>query len=141
MGMTNMLTLAVYLDPVPGGVAPELHLKEGSSSVEADLFILDASSFENAKQKDCVIRGTRPDGSELFRRLYTGIYDTRLQIHLFSGDVRELSKAAGTYRCTLTLLDTDSHPTRETYQNYNFLTVLPFTVIVHEKAGREEDAV
>ena len=55
--------------------------------------------------------------------------------------VRELSKAAGTYRCTLTLLDTDSHPTRETYQNYNFLTVLPFTVIVHEKAGREEDAV
>ena len=54
MGMTNMLTLAVYLDPVPGGVAPELHLKEGSSSVEADLFILDASSFEDAKQKDCV---------------------------------------------------------------------------------------
>ena len=44
MGMTNMLTLAVYLDPVPGGVAPELHLKEGSSSVEADLFILDAVS-------------------------------------------------------------------------------------------------
>ena len=42
MGLTNMLTLAVYLDPVPGGVAPELHLKEASSSVEADLFILDA---------------------------------------------------------------------------------------------------
>lgn len=141
MAMTNMLTLAVYLDPVPGGVAPELHLKEGSTSVEVDLYILDASSFENAKQKDCVIRGTRPDGSGLFRRLYTGVYDTRLQIHLYSGDVREMAKVAGTYKCTLTLLDTNVHPNRETYKNYNFVTVLPFTVVVHKKAGRVIDAL
>lgn len=140
MAMTNMLTLAIYLDPTPGGVAPELHLKEGSTSVQADLYILDASSFVDAKQKDCVIRGIRPDGSELFRRLYTGIYDTKLQIRLYQGDVKELAKVAGTYRCTLTLLDTDVHPTRETYQNYNFVTVLPFTVVVHEKARRDENA-
>lgn len=140
MASSNMLTMAIYLDPTPGGVAPELHLKEGASSVQADLYILDASSFVDAKQKDCVIRGIRPDGSELFRRLYTGVFDTRLQIHLYQGDVKELAKAAGTYRCTLTLLDTDVHPTRETYQNYNFVTVLPFTVVVHEKAGRDEDA-
>ena len=55
MSLTNMLTLAIYLDPTPGGVAPELHLKEGSTSVEADLYILDASSFVDATQKDCVI--------------------------------------------------------------------------------------
>lgn len=140
MASTNMLTMAIYLDPTPGGVAPELHLKEGASSVQADLYILDASSFVDAKQKDCVIRGIRPDGSELFRRLYTGVFDTRLQIHLYQGDVKELAKAAGTYRCTLTLLDTDVHPTRETYQNYNFVTVLPFTVVVHEKARRGENA-
>ena len=140
MASTNMLTMALYLDPTPGGVAPELHLKEGASSVQADLYILDASSFVDATQKDCVIRGIRPDGSELFRRLYTGVFDTRLQIHLYQGDVKELAKAAGTYRCTLTLLDTDVHPTRETYQNYNFVTVLPFTVVVHEKAGRDENA-
>lgn len=140
MASTNMLTMAIYLDPTPGGVAPELHLKEGASSVQADLYILDASSFVDAKQKDCVIRGIRPDGSELFRRLYTGVFDTRLQIHLYQGDVKELAKAAGTYRCTLTLLDTNVHPTRETYQNYNFVTVLPFTVVVHEKAGRDENA-
>ena len=140
MASSNMLTMAIYLDPTPGGVAPELHLKEGASSVQADLYILDASSFVDAKQKDCVIRGIRPDGSELFRRLYTGVFDTRLQIHLYQGDVKELAKAAGTYRCTLTLLDTDVHPTRETYQNYNFVTVLPFTVVVHKKAGRDENA-
>ena len=140
MASTNMLTMAIYLDPTPGGVAPELHLKEGASSVQADLYILDASSFVDAKQKDCVIRGIRPDGSELFRRLYTGVFDTRLQIHLYQGDVKELAKAAGTYRCTLTLLDTDVHPTRETYQNYNFVTVLPFTVVVHKKARRDENA-
>ena len=140
MASNNMLTMAIYLDPTPGGVAPELHLKEGSSSVQADLYILDASSFVDASKKDCVIRGIRPDGSELFLRLYSGIYDTRIQVHLYQGDVKEMAKVAGTYRCTLTLLDTNEHPNRETYQNYNFVTVLPFTVVVHEKAGREENA-
>ena len=32
MGNKNMLTMAIYLDPTPGGVAPELHLKEGSQN-------------------------------------------------------------------------------------------------------------
>ena len=140
MASNNMLTMAIYLDPTPGGVAPELHLKEGSSSVQADLYILDASSFVDAKQKDCVIRGIRPDGSELFLRLYSGIYDTRLQIHLYQGDVKELAKVAGPYRCTLTLLDANVHPGRDQYMNHNFVTVLPFTVVVHKKAGREENA-
>ena len=140
MASNNMLTMAIYLDPTPGGVAPELHLKEGVSSVQADLYILDASSFVDAKQKDCVIRGIRPDGSELFLRLYSGIYDTRLQIHLYQGDVKELAKVAGTYRCTMTLLDTNVHPGRAPYMNHNFVTVLPFTVVVHKKAGREENA-
>ena len=140
MASSNMLTMAIYLDPTPGGVAPELHLKEGASSVQADLYILDASSFVDAKQKDCVIRGIRPDGSELFRRLYTGVFDTRLQIHLYQGDVKELAKAAGTYRCTLTLLDTNVHPTRDQYMNHNFVTVLPFTVVVHKTARRDENA-
>ena len=140
MASSNMLTMAIYLDPTPGGVAPELHLKEGASSVQADLYILDASSFIDAKQKDCVIRGIRPDGSELYRRLYTGVFDTRLQIHLYQGDVKELAKVAGTYRCTLSLLDTNVHPGRDQYMNHNFVTVLPFTVVVHEKARRDENA-
>ena len=140
MASNNMLTMAIYLDPTPGGVAPELHLKEGASSVQADLYILDASSFVDAKQKDCVIRGIRPDGSELYRRLYTGVFDTRLQIHLYQGDVKELAKVAGTYRCTLSLLDTNVHPGRDQYMNHNFVTVLPFTVVVHEKARRDENA-
>ena len=108
--------------------------------MEVDLYILDASSFVDASKKDCVIRGIRPDGSELFRRLYSGIYDTRIQVHLYHGDVKELAKVAGTYRCTLTLLNTTEHPNRETYQNYDFVTVLPFTVVVHEKARRDENA-
>ena len=140
MASSNMLTMAIYLDPTPGGVAPELHLKEGASSVQADLYILDASSFIDAKQKDCVIRGIRPDGSELYRRLYTGVFDTRLQIHLYQGDVKELARVAGTYKCTLSLLDTDTHPNRNQYMNHNFVTVLPFTVVVHEKARRDENA-
>ena len=140
MGNTNMLTMAIYLDPTPGGVGPELHLKEGCSSVEANLYVLDISSFVNAKQKDCVIRGIRPDGSELYRRLFIGSFDTRLQVHLYSGDVKDMAKVAGTYKCNLTLLDTNSHPGRNDYMKHNQVTVLPFTVVVHKKARRDEDA-
>ena len=140
MGNKIMLTMAIYLDPTPGGVAPELHLKEGCSSVEANLYVLDISSFVNAKQKDCVIRGIRPDGSELYRRLFIGSFDTRLQIHLYQSDVKDMAKVAGTYKCNLTLLDTNSHPGRNDYMKHNQVTVMPFTVVVHKKARRDEDA-
>lgn len=66
MAMNSMLTQALYLDAQPGGVSPELHLKEGCSSAEVDLLIRNRTLLPNAVSKDFYVRAVRPDGSELF---------------------------------------------------------------------------
>ena len=140
MGMTNMLTQTIHLDRQPGGIQPELHLKEGTSSTELTFLVLTEGTMTDYKSRDCYIRGVRPDGHELFLRAFSGAYDNRVQVHFYRASVTEMAKVAGRYTCTLTLVDTNVHPTRATYMNYNFQTVLPFTVIVHPKARRDEDA-
>ena len=138
MSILNMLTITLHLDPQPGGVSPELHLKEGSTSVEVELLIMAGDALSDTKQKYSVLKGIRPDGEEIFVPIYTGIYDDKVLAKIPYGDMGKLTGAAGSYTCTLTLLDTSERVSRETYMNYNFLTVIPFTVIVHEKAGRDE---
>ena len=137
MAFNNMLTITVQLEQQPGGISPELHLKEGSTAVNVHLLLLKGKALVDVKQKYCVIRGIKPDGKELFLTSFSGLYDDRIQVQLYAGDVSQMASAAGTYRCTMTILNTTTKPTRSNYMNYDFLTVLPFTVIVHEKAGRD----
>ena len=133
----EMLTITIHLDLLPGGVSPELHLKEGSSSMAVNLLVLRSKDLVDAKGIRCVIRGIRTDGEEIFITAFSGFSDSKVQVVLSSSDIRKMAGAAGTYKCTLTLLDTGNGVNRETYKNYNFLTVLPFTVVVHEKARRD----
>lgn len=133
----EMLTITIHLDLLPGGVSPELHLKEGSSNVAVNLLVLRSKDLVDAKGIRCVIRGIRADGEDIFLTAFSGFSDSKVQVTLDSSAVSKMAGAAGTYKCTLTLLDTGSNVNRETYKNYNFLTVLPFTVIVHEKARRD----
>jgi len=140
MAMNNMLTLTMFLDAQPGGVKPELHLKEDCSSVHVEFLILHSENLSGADGKDCIIKGIRPDGTEVFLRSFTGNSNGKISAHFYQGDVRNLASAAGTYECTLSICNTTSHPTRNNYMNYDFITVLPFTVIVQEKARRDADA-
>ena len=140
MAMNSMLTQALYLDAQPGGVSPELHLKEGCSSAEVDLLIRNRTLLPNAVSKDFYVRADRPDGSELFFRGFTTARDVYILGHLYNNNLRELAKTAGKYQCNITIVNTKSHPARQQLMNYDFVTVLPFTVIVHPKARRDENA-
>lgn len=102
-----------------------------------NLLVLRSKDLVDAKGIRCVIRGIRTDGEEIFITAFSGFSDSKVQVELNSSDIRKMAGAAGTYKCTLTLLDTGNGVNRETYKNYNFLTVLPFTVVVHEKARRD----
>ncbi len=133
----EMLTITLHLDLLPGGVSPELHLKEGSSNVAVNLLVLRSKDLVGAKGIRCVIRGIRADGEEIFLTAFSGSSDSKVQVTLTSSDVKKLAGVAGTYKCNLTMLDTGNSVNRETYKNYNFLTVLPFTVVIHEKARRD----
>ena len=137
MGVTNMLTYTLRLDQQPGGVSPELHLKQNADSVYIQFIITPGSTLTNAIPKRCVVKGIRPDGAELFLTCFSQWLDHELSVTLYRDNVRRMVPAIGAYRCTLTILDTDASVTRENYMNYDCLTVLPFTVIVHEAALQE----
>jgi hypothetical protein len=79
-----------------------------------------------------------PDGTDFFTTGSTSLVDTELTATLFNQDVERMTSAVGKFRCTLTILDSAQQVTRQNYMNRNFLTVLPFTVIVHESAYKEE---
>ena len=140
MGITNMITNALWLDLVPGGVMPELHLKQDSTSASVKLLLRNGRTILDSANHNCVVRGIRPDGSGLFFTCFTRWDDGVLCGMVEHAGVEAMSAVPGKYRCTLTILNTDQGVTRETYKNYDFLTVLSFTVIVHEKAGRDTDA-
>ena len=140
MAMTNMLTIQLHLDSQPGGVSPELHLKEGCTSVAVELLVMTGKALIDTQGKYCVVRGILPDGTELFIPVFSGYYDGKVLLHLYSSDAKKMATVPGEYKCTMTILNTTSKPTRANYMNYDYLTVLPFTVIVHEKARRDEDA-
>ena len=133
MAITNMLTRNLYLDSSRGGVLPELHLKEGSNSVVLRLLIL-SSNLMTTKPQYSVLCGIRPDGSDFFVVMYNTSYDRNVEVDVISSSVKKMTEIPGSWQCTLTLLDADTRPSRDTYQNCNFLTVLPFSVIVHKKA-------
>jgi hypothetical protein len=133
----EMLTVTLQLDAVPGGIPPKLHLKKDTSGVAVNLLVLKSDEFEGTKGVRCVIRGTRADGEELFFTAFSGVSDSKVYVTLYSTSVKKMAGAVGSYSCMLTILDTKDNVTRDTYQSYNFLTVLAFTVIVYDTAGRD----
>ena len=135
MGATDMLVNAMWLDLVPGGVMPEIHLKQGNTSGTLKLLLRNGRTLTDPSNHNCVVRGILPDGSDLFQTCFTYWDDGILCCRVEHAGVEQMSAVPGKYRCTLTILDTALGVTRESYRNYDFLTVLSFTVIVHKKAG------
>ena len=134
MASNSMITHTLRLDPTVGGIEPQLHLKEGSSSAELKFIIVTDDNTPFPQGMACVIRGIKPDGSDLFLGSSSARENGQVMVSVSAYSVKEMAGAAGTYRCTLTFLSTNTPATRENYMNHDFLTVLPFTVIVHKKA-------
>lgn len=134
MSARNMLTHTLRLDRQPGGIMPELRLKKDTQSAEVMLIVPPGTVLTGAGQKRCVIKATLPDGTELFETGFTEMIRREVAAELQRPQVTRMTVAEGRYKCTLTILDTTEAVSRATYMNYGFLTVLPFTVIVYERA-------
>ena len=134
MASNSMITHTLRLDPTVGDIEPHLHLKEGSSSAELKFIIVTDDNTPFPQGMTCVIRGIKPDGSDLFLQSGSARDDGQVMVSVPARDVKEMAEAPGEYRCTMTFLSTNSNVNRENYMNHDFLTVLPFTVIVHKKA-------
>ena len=134
MSASNMLTHTLRLDRQPGGIMPELRLKKNTKSAEVMLIVPPGTALTGAQQKRCVIKATLPDGTELFETAFTEMIRREIAAEIQRPQVTRMTAAEGSYKCTLTILDTTEAVSRETYMDYDFLTVLPFTVIVYERA-------
>jgi len=134
MSASNMLKQTLRLEAQPGGIRPELRMKKNTTSSEVMLIVPPGSVLTNAGQKRCVIRAVLPDGTELFETDFTEMYRRELAVEIQRPQVTRMTAVEGSYRCTLTILNTTEAVTRATYMNYDFLTVLPFTVNVYKRA-------
>ena len=137
MSVNSMLTIPVYLETSPGmGAKPELHLKERMNSTVVELFILDRTGLSDILSKTCVIRGTLPGGEKLFLRgTLTGDWG-RYKVSIYAANVKKMCVTAGTYECTLSVLNVNTPVTEDNFMDYDMLTVLPFIVVVEQTARR-----
>ena len=134
MSANTMLSLSIYLEPQPCGVSPELRLKVGMTATEVKLLLPYDEALGAVLAKRCVIKGKLPDGNDLFLQANSQGYVLTTYVRLRYSEVMKMAAAPGTYKCTLTILDAQSNVTRDNYMEYDFLTVLPFTVVVYEGA-------
>lgn len=138
MGTDTLLTQTVYLDPTVGGIRPELHLKQGTNAMRMRLMISTGSLPDGVLTdfiyKPCVLRATLPDGTDFFATSACDFENRRICVRLYNSAVRRMTQAAGRYRCTLAIVNTKENLNRENYMNFDFMTILPFTVVIHERA-------
>lgn len=134
MGVNNMIQHTIYLDASPGGIVPELHLKQDESSAELKFLIVKDGGLLDAAYKRAVFLAKLPDGTDFFVTGYTGWDNHRIAVYMYNANAKKLVKTAGTFRLTLSILDTNSQVKRDTYLDYGMLTVLSLTVIVHDSA-------
>ena len=131
-----MLYIGVNLEPQPGGVMPEIHLKKGSTSVLLRFFIDAKNVLEDIYMKTYVITASLPNGNELFSVGRILKDDSgRYTAVLSSSFLRRATRKVGSFKGAVTILDFEDSVTRDNYLNHKIQTVLPFKVIVHDSAG------
>ena len=143
MAAVNMLEHSVHLNAQPGWIKPELHLKQGTNSMRIRLLVPTPRLVTIAANgipsdyiyKPCVIKGTRPDGGEIFSISSLTVENRRMCARIYEQAVQNMAAIEGSYKCTLTVVNTGNTVDRNNYMNYDILTVLPFIVVVEPRAA------
>ena len=131
MAASNMMQHTIYLDASPGGIVPELHLKKGENSTELNFLIVKDDGLSGAAYKRAVFLAKLPDGTDFFATGFTGWDNHRISVTMYNTNVKKLAVRSGRFRLTMTILNTGNQVNRGNYLDYDMLTVLPLTVIVH----------
>ena len=79
-------------------------------------------------------QGSRPDGAEIFSISSLTVENRRMCARIYEQTVQSMAAIQGSYKCTLTVVNTGNTVDRNNYMNYDILTVLPFIVVVEPRA-------
>lgn len=138
MSAIEMLSLQLTLDTHPGSVPPVLHLKKGSGSVSLTVYFkMDGLVIDGSRT--VIVKGTRPDGSELYISTISISGTNTLRISLAAANMRKMAEVAGKYLVEVTIFDVRSGINRRNVSAHDTLTTAKFYVDVEDSAYREEE--
>ena len=135
MSAQAMLSLKVTLNIQPGEIPPTIHVKQGTDSMAAAMRIRAAeATLETAGT--AVVKGTKTDGAEVFIVLpITDADEDYITVSLTNSEFAQMTDVAGSYPCTISIIDTEGTVTRANYEGYDLVTVQPFIMDVKESAA------
>ncbi len=132
--MTEMLFLVKDLDIQPGDIPPTIHLKQGSNAMNITLRIA-ANDAVMLTDGTAILKATKPDGTEVFAVLpVSSIALDYIVVKIGADRVGVLTQVDGTYDATISIIDTEDTITQENYEEYDLITVQPFTLVVQKTA-------
>ena len=148
MAAADMLTVQYDLNIQPGRIPPIVHLKEDSTSVLLTFRLKatnedypdDVVSLEN--DGTAILKGTRQDGSSVFiAKAVKSVSEDFIIVEYDYSDMESMLAEPAAFRCTISIIDADysSSITRQTYEDYDLITVQPFYLWVHETAYGSEN--
>lgn len=135
MSAQAMLSLTVELNIQPGEIPPTIHLKEESDSMFILLRIVaDEATLETGGT--AILKAARPDGTEIFAALpIAGMDADFITVELESAEIREMSRVAGTFEGTVSIIDSENTISQADYEDYDLITVQPFILEVQASAA------
>ena len=141
MAASTMLKQQLFLDPQPGSIPPVLHLKRGTGSGSLEVCIAEGKGYASGGTRHySILKGTRPDGTELYIPGTMLAAETTSRIAYNGGNLNSMSLVPGEYLAELTVFDTANAVARRNVSRYDTLTTAKFMIAVEENAYREEDA-
>lgn len=137
MAADAMLSIIADLDVKPGEIPPQIHLKQGAASMQLIFRIKTDRAVNMETTGTAVIKGIKPDGSELFMATgISGITEDVISVILTSEQVLLLADVSGKYEGTVSVIDTDNVVSRQDYEDYDLVTVQLFYMDVQESAAK-----
>ena len=135
MAVYDMLSLVTELDIQPGEVPPTVHLKEGSDSMTLVMRIAANEDVVMETAGKAVVKGIKPDGTELFLVIVpSAITADHIDVTLNYTHMKALTDAAGRYKCTVSIIDSDNVISRDDYEDYELITVQPLFFEIQKSA-------
>ena len=136
MSANAMLSLTATLNIQPGEIPPTIHLKQDSNSMDILLHIATKSETQMETGGTAILKGIKPDSSELFIVLPIASMDAQyIDVELTSDEIGQVTDVAGKYRCTISIIDSENVISQADYEDYDLITVQPFIAEVEKSAA------
>ena len=135
MSAQAMLSLVVDLNIQPGEIPPTIRLKKSSNSMNIRLRIA-AEGTDMETEGTAILKVARSENADVFAVLpISDITSQSITVDLVSEQIALLTAIPGTFEGTISIIDSENQITQADYEEYDLITVQPFTLAVEKSAA------